>query len=236
MPSTIPDLSTYLNIPGSSIRKKLKSKGIEVLNGSDISKEGVLLVAEAYCKPRGNRSKETVMAATKLVKELSGKDFGSEKVHEEKIIIRPASEPRRSDKYDKLRFPDKKTKPKSRKPGKSNLQQRLSADWLILTILIVILGADMFSFAVVGDYEFGDKFIHSWVFFAVMGLAVGLGSIVTYNRIEDNLTANAWKITFGILQFAIFESVINEWMVCAGVVMAIMFVLVFVGAQRSIKG
>lgn len=204
------ELAEMLRVEQSSIVKKLKSSGFTVINGNPVSPEGIKIVASTYSKQYKGRDKCTIRAAKELLKSLNGVEVKTV-VKASKAVDEP-------------------------KETKTNLQKRLSADWLILSVLIVIIGADMFSFATIGDYEFGSKFVYSWVFFAVMGLAVGLGSIVTYNRIEDKKTANAWKVVFGILQFLLFEFVINEWLVSGGFVMASMFVLVFVGAQRSIKG
>jgi len=128
------------------------------------------------------------------------------------------------------------TQPKATQAKKTDLQTRLSADWLIMSVLIVILFADVISFGLIGDHEIGDRFQYSWIFFGIMGLATGLGSIVTYNRIQDEKLAVTWKITFGVLQFSVFEFAVNEIWVAGGVVMMLMLVLVFIGAQRSIKG
>lgn len=139
---------------------------------------------------------------------------------------------------DVLRFPEspKKAIPAPIIKQKTNLQKRLSADWLIVFVLLVILGADAFAFGTIGSVEFGDVSSYSWAFFAILGVSTGIGSIVTYNRIEDDKTANTWKLVFGVLQFLIFELAINDCYMAGGAVMATMFVLVFIGVQRSIKG
>jgi len=117
----------------------------------------------------------------------------------------------------------------------STLQERLSADWLIVVVLLVILWADMFAFGSIGHHEFGDKIKYSAVVFSIIGLATGIGSVVTYNRIKNVKTAEIWKWCFGVLQFAVFSLAINEQWVIAEMVMTSMFVLVFIGVQRSIK-
>ena len=126
------------------------------------------------------------------------------------------------------------SKPKSKK--KTDLQTILSANWMVIVVLLVILWVDMFCFGVIGDHEFGEKWPLSWLPFSLIGLAVGFGSIVTYNRISNEKTANTWKYVFGGLQLLLFEFVINEWLVLSGGVAGLMFVIVSIGTQRSIKG
>lgn len=116
-----------------------------------------------------------------------------------------------------------------------SLQERLSADWLIISVLVVILFADMTAFAIIGQHEFSGKITGSAFIFAVIGLATGVGSVVTFNRIEEKQTAEAWKWIFGILQFFVFSLAINEVWFYAELIMTSMFVLVFIGVQRSIK-
>ncbi len=94
----------------------------------------------------------------------------------------------------------------------------------------------MFCFGVIGNHEFGEKWSLAWLPFSIIGLAVGFGSIVTYNRIQEEATANKWKYIFGFLQLCLFEFVINEWLIMSGGVAGLMFVIVSIGTQRSIKG
>jgi len=134
--------------------------------------------------------------------------------------------------------PTKKSVPRQKglkRPHNNNLQKRLSADWLIMLVLLVILWADMFAFGVIGHNEFKNKIDYSAIFFSIIGLATGIGSVVTYNRIKDNRTAEIWKWCFGVMQFSVFSLAINEQWFFAEMVMTSMFVLVFIGVQRSIK-
>lgn len=130
---------------------------------------------------------------------------------------------------------EKKRPDTPKKRSVVSLQQRLSADWLVIVVLLVILWADMFAFGSIGHHEFGDKITFAAVVFSIIGLATGIGSVVTYNRIKDAKTAEIWKWCFGVLQFAVFSLAINEQWVFAEMVMTSMFVLVFIGVQRSIK-
>lgn len=117
----------------------------------------------------------------------------------------------------------------------STLQRKLSADWLIVVVLVVILFADMFAFGSIGHHSFGKRIKFAAIFFSIIGLATGIGSVVTYNRIKDLRTAETWKWCFGIMQFCVFLLAINEEWFWAEMVMTSMFVLVFIGVQRSIK-
>ena len=127
----------------------------------------------------------------------------------------------------------RKTRQKALK--RPDLQERLSNDWLILVVLFVILWADMFAFGAIGQQNFSDRLSFAAFFFALIGLATGVGSVVTYNRIQETKTAEAWKWIFGILQFTVFALVVNEAWFWAELIMTSMFVLVFIGVQRSIK-
>lgn len=129
-------------------------------------------------------------------------------------------------------------KPQQRKESrvkKATLQDRLSADWLVLLVLGVILWADMFAFGTIGNQNFGTKIPYAGVLFSIIGLATGIGSVVTFNRIKDVKIANLWKWLFGLLQFSVFSLAINEQWFYAEIIMTLMFVFVFIGAQRSIK-
>lgn len=117
----------------------------------------------------------------------------------------------------------------------STLQKKLSADWLIVLVLVVILFADMFAFGSIGHHGFGKRIRFAALFFSVIGLATGIGSVVTYNRIKDLRTAEIWKWCFGVMQFCVFLLAINEEWFWAEMIMTSMFVLVFIGVQRSIK-
>lgn len=127
---------------------------------------------------------------------------------------------------------------KATEKRRKTLREKLSADWLVMLVLLVILWVDMFSFAAVGSHGFGINFVEYssiiTVAFAIIGLATGIGSIVSYNRIKDQNAAEAWKWLFGSMQFIIFESVVNEWWKVSEFTMAAMFVLVFIGVQRAI--
>jgi len=72
-----------------------------------------------------------------------------------------------------------------RKNRKTTLQDRLSADWLVILVLFVILFADMFAFGTIGNHNFGTKIKYSAVIFSIIGLATGVGSVITYNRIKN---------------------------------------------------
>lgn len=127
---------------------------------------------------------------------------------------------------------------KAIKPEKTKaipLQKRLSSDVLIVCVLVIILWADMLAFSSIGMHEFADKVPYPGIVFAIIGLATGIGSVVTYNRIKDTRTAEVWKWCFGALQFAVFSLSINEIWFYAELTMTFMFVVVFVGVQRSIK-
>lgn len=117
----------------------------------------------------------------------------------------------------------------------SRLQQRLSSDWLIVVVLLVILCADMIAFSIIGHNSFKEVLPSANIIFAVIGLATGIGSVVTYNRIKEVKLAEIWKWIFGVLQFCVFSFAINEQWFYAETIMTIMFVLVFIGVQRSIK-
>lgn len=117
----------------------------------------------------------------------------------------------------------------------STLQRKLSSDWLIVFVLIVILFADMIAFGIIGEHEFQGKIPAAKIVFAVLGLATGIGSVVTYNRIQEFKLSEIWKWAFGVLQFLVFNLTINENWFFAETVMTLMFVLVFIGVQRSIK-
>lgn len=121
------------------------------------------------------------------------------------------------------------------KPKRKTIQQRLSSDWLVGLVLAIILFADVFAFSVIGDHEFGEKFSLSFAFFGVMGFATGVGSMISYSRIQDEKLSNAWKWFFGVLQFSVFFLATNEFWIAAEVVMTAMFVFVSMGVQRSIK-
>ena len=127
---------------------------------------------------------------------------------------------------------------RSAEKRRKTLREKLSADWLVMLVLLVILWVDMFSFAAVGSHGFGTKFAEYssaiTVAFSIIGLATGIGSIVSYNRIKDQNAAEAWKWLFGSMQFIIFEGVVNEWWKVSEFTMAAMFVLVFIGVQRAI--
>ena len=115
------------------------------------------------------------------------------------------------------------------------LKEHLSADWLIVAVLIIILWCDMFAFGVIGGHEFGDKISYAGFIFSIIGLATGIGSVVTFNRISNDNLAETWKWIFGVLQFSVFSLTVNEYWFWAETVMTLMFVLVFVGVQRAIK-
>lgn len=117
----------------------------------------------------------------------------------------------------------------------SHLQKKLSSDWLIIVVLLTILCADMIAFGIIGHHNFSKIIPYSHVIFAIIGLATGIGSVVTYNRIKEFKLAEIWKWIFGILQFCVFSFAINENWFLAETVMTLMFVLVFIGVQRSIK-
>jgi len=119
--------------------------------------------------------------------------------------------------------------------SKKNLQEKLSSDWLIVIVLLTILCADMIAFSIIGHNSFKDALPYPHIIFAVIGLATGIGSIVTYNRIEKKAVGEFWKWLFGVLQFCVFSFATNESWRFAETTMTIMFVLVFVGVQRSIK-
>lgn len=129
-------------------------------------------------------------------------------------------------------------KPQPRKesrPKKVTLQDRLSADYLVLVVLGVILCADMFAFGTIGDHNFGTKIPFAGVMFSIIGMATGIGSVVTFNRIKNNKISNGWKWIFGLMQFSVFSLTVNDQWFYAEIVMTSMFVLVFIGVQRSIK-
>lgn len=128
-------------------------------------------------------------------------------------------------------YSENEKEPENRK----QLQERLSADWLVIVVLLVLLWCDMFAFGAIGAKEWGAKIPYAGIIFSIIGLASGIGSVVTYNRIENINTAEVWKWIFGALQFAVFILVINERWFYAEMVMTSMFVLVFIGVQRSIK-
>lgn len=125
------------------------------------------------------------------------------------------------------------SKPKTKK--KTDLQTRLSADWLVLTVLAIILLMDVFVFGAIGQHEFGEKVPMSWMFFGVIGFATGIGSISTYNRIEKIRVAETWKYIFSVMQLLVFMLTMNEVWFWAEVVMSLMVVTVFTGTQRAIK-
>lgn len=131
--------------------------------------------------------------------------------------------------------PAQRTKRAKNKVKKIKLQEHLSSDWLIIAVLIVILFADMTAFAIIAQNRFSDSIWFAPFMFAMIGLATGLGAVVTYNRIEDGKLAERWKIAFGVLQFLVFSLAINESWFFAELTMTSMFVLVFIGVQRSIK-
>lgn len=162
-------------------------------------------------------------------------------------VVQKPKEPHTSDLSDDSREsrPVTVAKPKKERKGqrlkaskqkKTDLQTLLSANWMVLIVLFVVLWVDMFCFGVIGDNEFGEKWGLAWLPFSIIGLAVGFGSIVTYNRISKENLANTWKYIFGVLQFSLLEFVINDWLILGGVVVGVMFVLVSIGTQRSIKG
>jgi hypothetical protein len=127
-------------------------------------------------------------------------------------------------------------KPKKQKATTPTaLQVRLSADWIVIVVLIIVLGADMIAFALIGNHEFSENIPFAWAFFALLGFATGTGSVITYNRIKDETISFRWKIFFSILQYSVFSFSINERWFLAELVMTLMFVTVFVGVQRSIK-
>ena len=131
--------------------------------------------------------------------------------------------------------PDIEEKKKEKKKPASDLQTKLSSDWLIIAVMVVILWCDMFAFGAIGQNQFSHISKFAGFLFAIIGLATGIGSVVTYNRIKNETTAEAWKYIFALLQFSVFALVINQKFFFAELVMTSMFVAVFVGVQRSIK-
>lgn len=118
---------------------------------------------------------------------------------------------------------------------KTDLQEKLSSDWLIVVVLLTILCADMLAFSIIGHQEFSDRIPFAGVLFAIIGFATGIGSVVTYNRIENKRLAETWKWFFGFLQFLVFSFAVNEKWFYGETTMTLMFVLVFISVQRSIK-
>lgn len=127
--------------------------------------------------------------------------------------------------------PRPKPKPEP-EPEPTDLQKKLSADWLIVVVMLVILLADGFAFGVIGHHNFG-KIPFAGVAFGVIGLATGVGSIATYNRVKDMVLAERWKYVFAVLQFAVFTAAVNEWWTAGEIVMGLMFVTVFAGVQAA---
>jgi len=117
----------------------------------------------------------------------------------------------------------------------TTLQKRLSSDWLIVFVLLVILTIDMIIFSIIGEINFKEKIPFASILFAVIGLATGIGSIATYARIQEERIANIWKWCFSFLQFLIFILTINEHFFLAETVLTTMVCLVFIGVQKSIK-
>lgn len=186
-------------------------------------------------------SSELKIQPASLQRKIDRKGLGKFKIDEElpedviSFVVNERSE--KSSTYTPVlkERPSQAKKSIKKKIKKSTLQQRLSSDWLIIAVLIVILFADMTAFAIIGQHEFSERISFSPLLFAVIGLATGIGSVVTYNRIEDQRTAEIWKYIFGVLQFLVFSLAINESWFFAELTMTSMFVLVFIGVQRSIK-
>lgn len=130
-------------------------------------------------------------------------------------------------------------KPKRKK--KVDLQTRLSADWLIMLVILSILASDMVSFYVLSDAAYGGRLPFVPFFFAPLGLICGIGAVVTYNRIENTWLAELWKYGFAVLQFVLFEFALAEMsgdhfqFISGQTVMSFTQVAVFTGALRSIK-
>jgi len=164
----------------------------------------------AYLGPASGLEKEAVEMATSIILKKKNEELADLELEIQRL---------------------KKVKPEQL----STLQRKLSSDWLIVFVLLVILFADMIAFSIIGEHEFKGKIPFAKVVFAVLGLATGIGSVVTYNRIQEFKLSEIWKWTFGVLQFLVFNLTINENWFFAETVMTLMFVLVFIGVQRSIK-
>lgn len=113
------------------------------------------------------------------------------------------------------------------------LRVSLSRPWLVISVIIVILFADMFAFGYVAFDQWGSAWVAAG--FVVLGFATGIGAVVTYNRIEDLKSAERWKYIFGALQFTLFEFAVNDLFTLAKLLIGVMFVASFMGALRSIR-
>ena len=119
--------------------------------------------------------------------------------------------------------------------SKSNLSAHLSRDWLAITVICTLLLVDVFSFSVIGHNRFSQDYAQSGIAFGIIGFACGIGSVVTYNRIKDEAIANRWKYVFACFQFFVFLCAANKLWTVGEVVLSLMFVVVFVGVQKSVK-
>ena len=206
----------------------------------DCSDRTVQRWIQAYNKKNGRShpyGQRDDITDEKLLTFLESKTEGEKELPEQP---KPEENPNKDPDGDENKKPTPRPKRQKtvNRAKKKHLQEKFSADWLVVTVLVTILGADMFAFGAIGFNEFGEKAGGWWVCipFALMGLATGFGSVVTYNRISDEKLAVWWKSIFGTLQFTVFALVVNEQWFWAELVMTSMFVIVFIGVQRSVKG
>lgn len=134
------------------------------------------------------------------------------------------------------RFPKKKrTGSEKARVQHSGLKRVLYSDVLPASVLLVILIADFFAFAIVADRIFSDSFSLAWVFFGLIGLFTGIGAVVTFFRMEDQVAAFRYKVAFGVAQFLVFELAVHGFNQWASLVMALMFAGVFISVQSAIR-
>ena len=116
-----------------------------------------------------------------------------------------------------------------------SLRKRLSSDVLVISVLVVMLMSDMVAFYLITNYSFGD--LPDWLprCFAIVGLAVGVGGVITFSRIKNERHAEFWKWIFAFFQAAVFICALFQYWDFGKVILTIMTSTVFAGVVTSVR-